>query len=375
MSLTTDSEILIVGGGIAGLALASFLNRQGHKPMIVEQAPQWRDQGYGIGLWPEGLAVLDELGCLEAAQKRAAAPEKFGIRSSGGDLLSRAQIPADKTALLAIYRGDLHAALRETVPDNHVRMGTAPSRIREEPGEVAVTFEDGTTDTFRLVVGADGVHSSVREQQFTDWSRTEYDTYVWSLWASQDVDIGGEMVSVWGPGSEGFVVRLGDRVGFNLAAQLDHPPEPPARDELRAQAEAIGWKLPALLEGTTDDPFFDRVRDVTCETWHTDRVVLVGDAAHAVHPISGMGASLALQDARVLAEELRGTSLENPSHRLKRFEERRREPVADVRREARFEASVMFLESAPLRWIRDKVVQHTPMMELFIESQLESSSE
>lgn len=70
---------------------------------------------------------------------------------------------------------------------------------------------------------------------------------------------------------------------------------------LRAQAETIGWQLPELLDGTDDDPFFDRVRAVTCETWHTDRIVLIGDAAHAVHPISGMGASLALQDARVLA--------------------------------------------------------------------------
>jgi len=375
MSRTTDSEILIVGGGIAGLALASSLKRQGREPTVVEQAPQWRDQGYGIGLWAEGVAVLDDLDCLEAARNRAADPEKFVIRSSGGDLLSQTRIPAEKTALLAIYRGDLHTALRETVPDDWVRMGTAPRRIQEKPGEVAVRFEDGTTDTFRLAVGADGVHSSVREQRFTDWTRTEYDTYVWSLWASQDVDVGGEMVSVWGPGSEGFVVSLGDRVGFNLAAQLDHPPEPPARDELRAQAEAIGWKLPALLEGTTDEPFFDRVREVTCETWQTDRVVLIGDAAHAVHPISGMGASLALQDARVLAEELDGASLENPSPRLTRFEERRRDAVSDVRREARFEANVMFLESTPLRWIRDKVVQHTPMMELFIESQLECASE
>jgi 2-polyprenyl-6-methoxyphenol hydroxylase-like FAD-dependent oxidoreductase len=375
MSFTTDSEILVVGGGIAGLALARFLKRQGREPLIVEQAPQWRDQGYGIGLWSEGLTVVDELGCLEAARKRAAAPEKFVIRSSGGNPLSQTRIPAEKTALLAIYRGDLHEALRETVPDDWVQMGTAPRRISEEPGEVAVTFEDGTTDTFRLVVGADGVHSSVREQQFTDWTRTEYDTYVWSLWAPQDVDIGGGMVSVWGPGSEGFVVNLGDRVGFNLAAQLDHSPEPPALDELRAQAEAIGWTLPALLEGATDDPFFDRVRDVTCETWHTDRVVLIGDAAHAVHPISGMGASLALQDARVLAKELSGTSLENPSPRLAQFEARRRDAVARVRREARFEANVMFVESAPLRWLRDKVVQHTPMMELFIESQLESPSE
>ncbi|MFB6249666.1 MAG: FAD-dependent oxidoreductase [Salinibacter sp.] len=96
-------------------------------------------------------------------------------------------------------------------------MGTAPSRVAERPGQVTVTFEDGTTESFRLVVGADGVHSSVRGQRFRDWTRTERDTYVWSLWAPQDVNVGGGMVSVWGPGSEGFVVRLGDEMRVNYS--------------------------------------------------------------------------------------------------------------------------------------------------------------
>ncbi|WP_263789955.1 FAD-dependent oxidoreductase [Salinibacter sp.] len=370
MTRAEQSDILIVGGGIAGLALARFLRQRGKAPLIAEQAPQWRDQGYGIGLWKKGIEVLRELGCLDEARQQAAEPEEFVVRSAGGGVLSQAQIPPEKTALMAIYRGDLHAALREGVPDGWVQMGTAPRRIDEEGEKVNVAFEDGTTESFRLVVGADGIHSAVRQLRFTDWTRNEYDTYVWSLWVPQDIEIGGGMVSVWGPGSEGFVVCLGDRVGFNLAAQLDHTPEPPAKNELQAQAEAIGWKLPLLLGGATGEPFFDRVRDVTCRRWHAGRTVLIGDAAHAVHPISGMGASLALQDARALAEEIGAASLKNPAPALSRFEERRRGPAARVQREARLEANVMFLESGPLRWLRNKVVKHTPLMELFIQQQL-----
>ncbi|MEA5386449.1 NAD(P)/FAD-dependent oxidoreductase [Haloarculaceae archaeon H-GB11] len=232
---------------------------------------------------------------------------------------------------------------------------------------MVVTFDDGTKETFGLVVGADGVHSTVREQCFTRWTVSEHDTYIWSLWASQDVDVGSDMVSVWGPGSEGFVARVGDRIGFNLAAQLDAPPKPPARERLREQAETIGWKVPELLAGTEDEPFFDRVRDVTCETWHTDRVVLLGDAAHAVHPISGMGASLALQDARVLAQELATGSPERPSEALAQFEQRRRDAATRVRREARFESAVMFLESEHFRRLRDAAVEHTPLFGWFLE--------
>ena len=369
MSGRSTDDILIVGGGLAGLALAGYLARQGREPTVVEQADEWRASGYGIGLWEDGLAVLDELGCLETARRHAADPDRFEIRATGGELLAQTAVPADQTLLLAIYRADLHAALRETVPTDWIRMGTEPTDVEERADGVTVTFEDGTTGEFDLVVGADGVHSTVREQGFADWQKRELDTYVWSLWAPQDVDVGSDMVSVWGPGSEGFVARVGDQVGFNLAARLETPPASPGREELRAQAETIDWRLPAILDSTDDEPFFDRVRDVSCASWHTDRVVLVGDAAHAVHPISGMGASLALQDARVLAQELATAAPGGVSDALAQFEARRRPAVNRVQRQARVEAAVTFLESRPLRLLRNAVTKRTPLFEWFVRRQ------
>lgn len=369
MSGPSNTDVLVVGGGLAGLALAGYLARQGREPTVVEQADEWRASGYGIGLWADGLAVLDELGRLEAARRQAADPDRFEIRATDGELLTRTAVPADRTLLLAIYRADLHAALRAAVPSEWVLMGTSPTGIEEDPDGVAVTFEDGATETYDLVVGADGVHSTVREHCFTDWRKREPDTYVWSLWAPQDVDLGSDMVSVWGPGSEGFVARVGDRVGLNLAARLGTPPEPPGREALRAQAAAIGWRLPGILERADEEPFFDRVRQVSCASWHTDRVVLIGDAAHAVHPISGMGASLALQDARVLAQELATAAPDGISGALAAFEARRRPAVSRVQRQARIEAAVTFLESAPLRRLRNAITRHAPLFELFVERQ------
>lgn len=372
MTYHSNTDILIVGGGLAGLSLAGYLQRQGIEPTIIEQSPEWRDAGYGIGLWDDGLTVLDELGLLDAARDRAADPRGFAVRASGGELLTRASLPPEQTLLLVIHRADLHAALRENVPSDWIRMGTSPAEITEYANGVTVTFDDGTTDEFDLVIGADGVHSTVRSQCFDDWRKRESETYVWSLWAEQDVDVGQDMVSVWGPGSEGFVARVGDRVGFNLAARLDSPPEPPGRAALRRQAEAIGWQLPALLDGTDDEPFFDRVRDVTCEHWHTDRIALIGDAAHAVHPISGMGASLALQDARVLAQELATSRSDRLSDTFANFESRRRAAATRVQRMARVEAAITFLESDSLRRLRNSVVKHTPLFDMFIKRQAQN---
>ncbi len=369
-STDVDADVLIVGGGLAGLALANYLARFDCEPTIVEQRPEWDRDGYGIGLWAESQSVLADLDLLSSVREAATDPQAVAVRASEEGVLTRMSIPRAQSLLLAVHRAELHAALRDRIPEAWLRMGTEPVRIDETRDGVEVTFDDGSTETFGIVVGADGVHSTVREQCFTDWTVREHDTYIWSLWARQDVEIGPDMVSIWGPGSEGFVARVDDRVGFNLAARHDPPVAGPTRETLRDHAEAIGWKLPALLDGTDDQPFFDRVRDVSCERWHTDRVVLLGDAAHAVHPISGMGASLALQDARVLAQELLTTDQSSYRSVFSRFEQRRRPDAKRVRRTARIKAAFTFLESPVLRRVRNELTKRTPLFERFLKREL-----
>lgn len=82
MAGRADSDIMIVGGGLAGLTLADYLPRQGREPLLVEQASDWRDAGASIGLWADGLAVLDELGRVDTARESPAEPQAFEIRAS-----------------------------------------------------------------------------------------------------------------------------------------------------------------------------------------------------------------------------------------------------------------------------------------------------
>lgn len=368
MNRTVASDVLIVGGGIAGLSLAGYLARQGYTPTIAEQATEWRD-GYGIGLWESGLDVLAELEVLDRARTLGVEPDGFEVRGNGGERLTSKSLSPGERFLLLIRRSGLHRALREPIPDEWISMDTTPERITERSDTVSVTFADGTTEEYDFVVGADGVHSTVRNQCFDQWQCIERDTYVWYLWDQQDVGIDYDMVSVWGPNCEGFIGRINGRVGFNLAHKLDTPPSQTDTDHLARAVDKVGWKLPELLDAADSEPVCHRVFESTSERWHTDRVVLLGDAAHAVHPVSGMGASLALRDARTLAQELATASDHGLSEALERFEQRRRGDVRHIRLFSRLEARMSFIESERLRALRNRLVSIGPVVQSFLSLQ------
>lgn len=375
MGAEDETDILIVGGGIAGLALAGLLRQRGMRATIVEKATAWERVGWGIGLWGNGIAVLEVLGVAEDAVDRGSVPDRFEIRDGRGKQLASVSLPGDRE-FLAIHRADLHAALRQAIPQDWVMMGTTISAIDSTGDELTVTFDEETTGDFDVVVGADGIHSQVRDLQFEEWTVEDRSTVVWSFWVPPEVDIGmdGAMVSLWTRGTEVFLGEIGERSLVNIATRMSRnvTPEPPARNRLAAIAGEIGWQLPAAVDALHDDAdvFFDRNREVTAERWTRDRTVMIGDAAHAVHPISGMGAALALEDAYVLAAEL---SADKPIHQaLQRFEDRRRDRIRSVKQTAHLEEAVTFTDSPVLTRLRNAFVRWTPVTEWFLKRQVES---
>lgn len=370
----SNVELLVVGGGIAGLSAAAFLRRRGFDPAVVERASSWRRVGYGVGLWGNGLAVLDRLGAADAVRDAGTRLRTFQIRGADGEPLSEATLPPRRTpAFLAVHRADLHEAIRDCAPA--VRMDTSPSSLAPVSGGVKVTFEDGTTERYDAVVGADGVHSAVRAAWFDDWSVEAHDAVVWSFWVPEDAAdaVPEATTSVWASGAEAFLVRIGGRALVNVAARTPRGGGGDAspRERLRAAADELGWILPEAVEslGAEDDLFFDRVRTVRADSWAEGRVCLVGDAAHALHPISGMGASMALEDAWVLARELADADADGVPAAMRRFELARRDRVASVRRAARVEAALTFAESSLLETVRNELVRRTPLFEWFLERQ------
>lgn len=312
-------RILITGASVAGTALAYWLARAGHEVEVVEKAEAFRDGGQNIDLRGPGREVLKRMGLEKAALARGTGEEgtawvdedgrpvaEFDTRDLDGD---------GPTAELEILRGDLARLLYEASAGQAAfRFGDVVQAVEQDEAGVAVSFHSGRRDRFDLVVVAEGVGSSTRDLVFPGendprWmdltiayftiSRTEDDDRLWRWYHAP----GGRSVSLR-PDTHGTT-----RAMLSVQKRPDGEQDWPRERQmawLRETFADAGWQTPRVLAGmeTTDDFYFDVLRQVRMERWSRGRVVLVGDAAWCVTPLGGVGATLAVTGAYVLAGEL-----------------------------------------------------------------------
>ena len=373
-------RILISGAGIAGLALAGFLREHGIEPALVEKAQAFGRVGYGIALWGNGIRILQALGLEERFYAEGERIERWTLRDAQGAILRSVELDlGELPPLTAIHRADLHAVLLEKVPSSWIRMDTAIERFSRHADGASVVLSDGSREHYDLVVGADGIHSRVRELAFDNWRLKDMGAAVWSFWMPDDVETPPGFTEAWGRNGKAFLVApvSGSHMG-SVAVPLDERYNPEEHLAfLRGVVHADEWLLPEVLEAM-DDPqsvFHDRLYEVEATHWQRERAVLVGDAAHALHPIVGMGGSLALEDAYVLADELSRVRGDRMGEALRSYVERRRQRVARFRREAALTQSFTFVRSPLLRSIRDFAVRHTPFLERFFVRQARNAAE
>ncbi|MGI3783573.1 MAG: FAD-dependent monooxygenase [Janthinobacterium lividum] len=315
------STVLVSGAGIAGEALAFWLRRGGFMPTVLEVAPALRPGGQAVDLRGAGRTVVERMGLMEAA--RALVVPQRGIAFVDARGRHRAEMAVGDldgdgiVSEIEVLRGDLAQLLHDANADDveHV-FGRRVTAVRDIAGGVEVTFDDGTLRDFDLVVGADGPHSGVRALAFGPEGRFVRPVGGYTAWftAPDEGGLDGWLEMFNAPG--GLVVSVRpDRVpgqvkaGLSFAsAPLDHDrhDRSAARRLLAERFAGLGWRTPGLVDaaGSADDFYFDSINQVHLNSWSTGRVVLVGDAACCPSALTGMGTSLALVGAYVLAGEL-----------------------------------------------------------------------
>ncbi|MEV5239436.1 FAD-dependent monooxygenase [Streptomyces cinnamoneus] len=311
-------KVLISGASIAGPALAYWLGRYGFDVTVVELAPGLREGGQAVDFRGDThLTVLERMGVLDDLRR---------LRTGGSPMVcvdeqgkTRLRLPADFAGGdIEVLRGDLARVLYEhSLPYADYLFGDSVGELRQDAAGVHVRFRSGRTGTFDLVIGADGLHSTVRRLAFGPEdeyvSHLGYYAAAWSLPNYAGLGFGEGSVGVNVPGryasvgtdnrnpetARAFFVFAADRMTYDRHDQEQ-------QKAIVAEAFAgVGWDVPRLLETLkgADDLYFDSISRADVPRWSHGRVALIGDAACGA-TIGGMGTGTAVVAAYVLAGEL-----------------------------------------------------------------------
>ena len=382
-------RVAINGAGIAGTALAYWLQRNGHEVVLIEKAHQFRTGGFAVDFWGVGYTVAERMGILPEVRERGYAIQELRIvdergRKVGGfstDTLRRRM----KDRFTTVPRGDLAAAIFRTI-ENRIEtlFDNSISAIDERATGVLVSFEHGAPREFDLVIGADGLHSTVRDLVFGPERQFEkqlgYRVAVIEVEGYRPRD---ELVFVTytTPGRQvGRFPLRGDRTMFSFlfVSERMTSPEPldaKGRKALLHQVFAdAGWECLHILQAMDQisDVYYDRVSQIRMDGWSKGRVMLIGDAAACVSLLAGEGAGLAMTEAYVLAGELNRAGHDYQAA-YRRYEELLRPFVEGRQKSVRYFASAMVPKTRVGVWIRNQVTKlmaFPPVAHYFLSREL-----
>ncbi|MGH2824739.1 MAG: FAD-dependent monooxygenase [Thermoleophilaceae bacterium] len=300
-----------MGGGIAGLALAPMLARTGVEVEVAERERPWRPAGTGMYLPGNAARALRALGLEAQVASRAVEIARQRFYDHHGRLLCEvdvAELWAAVGPCLAVHRAELHALLREAAGELPIRIGLAVKRLDQRDGAVSVDFSDGTSGAYDLVVGADGIHSAVRRLAFKPTAVPRPVGQIgWRFLAPRPPEVTTWSVML-GHGTAFLTLPIaGDRVYCYCDVVSRPGPDTPEQvaperlGELFSEFADPAATLLAKLD-VAADIHVSTIEEVALDRWGRERVVLIGDAAHATSPNMAQGAAMALEDALVLTD-------------------------------------------------------------------------
>ncbi len=355
-----QENIAIIGGGIGGVAAAVALHQAGIPVTLYERSPEFREVGAGMMLWPNATRVLRELGLLEKLIARSGPNTNFLVRASCGRVLMDIALGRFDVPAVCARRSDLLAVLLDALPTERVRLGCELTHLEQPGSKVRLHFRgpagEQQIEEHDAAIGADGLHSRVREALFGPSDPIYRGYAVWRGVANYHGPAfrPGFNSETWGRGKRFGILNTGpNRFTWYAAAnvprsRLDAPAgQRQERTKRDAPPYPIQQSQPAafkqeLLEMFADpgDAWHDPIVALICSTdpsailkhgafdraplgrWTEGRITLLGDAAHPCTPNLGQGGCMALEDALVLAKSVARTP--SIAEAFERYESRRR---------------------------------------------------
>jgi 2-polyprenyl-6-methoxyphenol hydroxylase-like FAD-dependent oxidoreductase len=372
-----ELRVLIVGAGVTGLTLAALLEQRGFTPTIVERRTSYDDAGCVLGLWPAGSRVLKGLGLFRAFLNTGLECTRYTVANAAGEVLhsySLEPLAERYGPLVNVFRPDLIALLREAVAPDRLRFGVRVRDIADTPNGVVALFDDGTNETFDLIVACDGLRSGIRRLAFGDDPRPQAGMMGWGISCPVSFVPPREITEYWGAGRFFAIYPARDRLYAFAGVRADVPSSDPIdgrvarlRSEFRQFGGLVPWVLGQLGQlGQPDRIFHQDYLDLRMESWHRGRVVLVGHAAHAVLGTGGLGTSLAMESAAVLADELCRADSSRITLAFEQYTARRRTRVDHVLSWSRRLGRFMFSGNRFVARLRDGAVHLTADEQLLV---------
>ncbi|WP_052506345.1 FAD-dependent oxidoreductase [Mycolicibacterium llatzerense] len=357
---------IVVGAGLGGLAAAIALRRGGHHAIVVDKTRELGEVGGPLGISPPTLRLFEEWGMLDEFNQISSATRYFETHDQAGHVESVADYAAApdigsehgrfgyadaELSPRTVHRADLHALMVAHLGRDQVRLRHRLTGLVEHDDHVALTFADGAVLRTPLVIGADGLRSTVRTL-FSDDEINYCGSVIFRAVSPVNCLDGrpNDRLRSWHSANYAkhviaVPVRAGHQVAVDATLGVDEPPLHlwSARADLAALARQFDDFEPVvgrLIRGATGPVYMHPVYDRDpIARWTTARIALLGDAAHPMTPFGGQGANQAIQDGAELARQLADAEDCDVAAALLRYQAVRTEQTAEIQRSARQLAS------------------------------------
>lgn len=317
-------KVLIVGAGMAGLALANILDKDKFQITLVDKALKFGTIGFAISVWNRGIKVLERLNLYKKLENKINIIKQDALFDDQMNYITNIDLEYLNLDydMCVVSRADLHQALSDNLietgkyKDNqiNIQMSTNIKQIENSNSGVWITFNTDNREFFDIVIGADGVRSQVRDLAFGIFqdALVKMPYKLWSFWTEKSDN---DVVAVLGQGHMSIEYPSGGRGVFTAISKINSNIL-----ELNSKYERVNFAFKKFGEMTRrriakvkeDDIFEDDMHYVNLKSFVSQRVVLIGDAAHALSPILGLGTTLAIEDGCILGDVL--NSLTDTKH-------------------------------------------------------------